>query len=305
MKWNKKGLICSHETLDLDWYKKNTMVPLPYLRDEKTLRIYLTMCDEENIGRICYVDVDPDNPGHILDYSRKPVLDIGEDGTFDDSGVLPSSLLAEDGKLYMFYSAYQKGAKVPYYILSGLAASEDNGQSFARVFKVPVLERTDDELFLRSAVCVIKENGKYKIWYSSGTNWTRNNIKNVPVYDLKYLESDTLVEWKCTPRLSIGLRDDEHGLTIPSVWKENNKYKMIYSVRTVSKGYRLGYAESDNGIEFVRRDNEIGIDVSEAGWDSEMICFGNRLEYNDKVYLFYCGNHYGIGGFGYAELEKA
>ena len=71
MKWVKKGFICSHETFDLDWYKKNTMVPLPYLLNETTIRIFITMCDEKNIGRIGYVDVDADNPSHIKGYSKK------------------------------------------------------------------------------------------------------------------------------------------------------------------------------------------------------------------------------------------
>ena len=79
---------------------------------------------------------------------------------------------------------------------------------------------------------------------------------------------------------------------------------MMYSIRKLSNGYRLGYAESDDGIKFTRMDDKVGIDVSETGWDSEMICFGSRLQYKDKTYLFYCGNKYGLDGFGYAEQES-
>lgn len=302
MKWVKKGRICGSDSFDLPWYKKNTMVPVPYLRKDGLLRIYLTMCDEENAGRMGYVDVNPDNPGEIVKVSKTPALDVGCAGAFDDSGVLPSSLLIQGDKLYMYYSAYQKLGKVPYAILSGLAVSTDGGDSFIRTSQVPVLERTDAEMFLRSAIFCMQEGDTYKIWYSSGSGWTHNKIKDVPVYDIKYLESRDLQKWDCAPRPSISLQDDEFGLTIPSVWKDGGLYKMIYSIRSLSKGYRLGYAESADGVGFTRMDDQIGIDVSADGWDSEMICFGNRFQYKDKTYLFYCGNHYGQGGFGYAEL---
>ena len=64
MKWIKKGFLCDHNTFNLDWYKKNTMTPLPYLKDG-VLRIYLTMCDSENQGRVGYVELNPENPSEM------------------------------------------------------------------------------------------------------------------------------------------------------------------------------------------------------------------------------------------------
>ena len=97
---------------------------------------------------------------------------------------------------------------------------------------------------------------------------------------------------------------DEHGIAKCTLWKEDGLYKIIYSIRSLSKGYMIGYGESLNGINFTRKDEEVGVDVSEFGWDSEMIAFAERFEFKNRVYLFYCGNHYGLDGMGYAELEK-
>ena len=44
---------------------------------------------------------------------------------------------------------------------------------------------------------------------------------------------------------------------------------MWYSYR--GDAYRIGYAESVDGLEWERKDEEAGIDVSADGWDSEMI----------------------------------
>ena len=302
MKWNKKGFICSHKTLNLKWYKKNTMVPVPYLVNNKILRIFITMCDKDNIGRIGYIDVNPNNPKQILDYSKTPCLDIGLDGMFDDNGVLPSCLIEKDERLYMFYSAYQKQSKVPYTIFSGIAVSEDQGKNFIRAKKTPILDRIEDELFIRSAIYCLKDNDKYKIWYSSGSNWINNGLKIAPKYNLRYLESNDILNLNNKSRPAIELENDEYGLTTPHVFKENNIYKMTYAIRSISKGYRMGYSESKDGIKWNRIDKNMDIDVSKKGFDSEMICFGNIFKFKDITYLFYCGNHYGIGGMGYAEL---
>jgi hypothetical protein len=304
MKWNKKGFICSRDTFNLEWHTNRTMVPIPYLLDENTIRVFLTFCDETNVGRIGFVDVDAQNPSKIIGFSSKPVLDIGLAGCFDDSGVLPSSLIVENDKIYLFYSAYQKQQKIPYTVFTGLAVSKNKGISFDRTSLTPILERKTEELFQRSSAVVIKENNCFKMWYASCINWTTDHNKSVPVYDIKSLSSNKIDDWQGIPKTSIKLKKNEYGLSTPSVYFEDNKYKMIYSTRTFSKGYRLGYAESFDGINFERMDDKIGIDVSDSGWDSEMICFGTRFEYQDKIYLFYCGNKYGLDGVGYAELEK-
>jgi hypothetical protein len=306
MKWQKKGFICSSKTFDLPWYKKNTMVPLPYMIEAERLRIFVTMCDQENIGRIGYIDVDPQNPLTIIDYSKHPILDIGEPGSFSDNGVLTSSLLELDGKLYLYYSAYQSCRKIPYLIFSGVAISEDRGSTFTNVTKAPILDRVDGEIFVRSSPVVLKEPTGFHVWYSSdsGQGWINGKSNARPSYDLKRIVTSSPTDW---PRLRgttcIALQnEDEHGITKPTIWKEQGLYKVIYAIRSLSKGYRLGYAESFDGIIFERKDNQVGIDVSEIGWDSEMITFPERYSNQDRTFLFYCGNQYGMAGMGYAEL---
>lgn len=311
MKWEKKGLICSKDSFDLPWFKKNTMVPVPHLLDETTIRIYITMCDESNIGRIGYVDVNAENPSHIKGFSKSPLVDIGIDGAFDDNGVVTASLLHDGEKLYMFYSGYQLCIKVPYLIFIGVALSTDNGRTFKKLTsEVPLLDRTKGELANRCVPYVIKEGDVYRMWYTAsvGNGWVSTpNGKMEPLYDLKYMESKDPLSWPCAPGKTIITfnNTDEHGICKSTIWKEDGIYKIIYSLRHLSKGYRLGYAESPDGIEWVRMDERMGLTVSESGFDSDMVCFAERLEYKDRVYLFYSGNHYGMEGIGYAvQLEK-
>lgn len=308
MNWQKKGFICSSETFDLPWYKKNTMVPLPYLIDEGRLRIFLTMCDAQNIGRIGYVDVDPDHPSIIINFSRQPVLDIGEPGSFSDNGVLTSSLLEVDDKLYLYYSAYQSCVKIPYLIFSGVAVSDDKGHTFKNLSRAPILDRVEGEIFVRSSPAILKERDGFRVWYSSDSRqgWINDGAKPRPCYDMKYIVTSSATDWpRAHGNTSIALQNgDEHGITKATFWKEDGIYKAIYAIRSLSKGYRLGYAESLDGACFERKDDQVGIDVSDTGWDSEMITFPERFSHRDRTFLFYCGNHYGMAGMGYAELIK-
>lgn len=306
MKWQKKSFICSSETIDLPWYKKNTMVPLPYLIDSKCLRIFVTMCDERNVGRIGYVDVDPEDPSAILGFSKNPILDVGAKGSFSDNGVLTSSLLELEGKLYLYYSAYQSCVGVPYLIFSGVAVSENQGSTFTNLTSAPLLDRVDNEIFVRSSPSIMKVPYGFKVWYSSDSRqcWIKSDSKSRPCYDIKHIVTSSPTDW---PRVrgvtSIALQnEDEYGITKATFWREDGLYKAIYAIRSLSKGYRLGYAESYNGIQFERKDDQVGIDVSNSGWDSEMITFPERYSYQDRTLLFYCGNHYGMAGMGYAEL---
>jgi hypothetical protein len=87
------------------------------------------------------------------------------------------------------------------------------------------------------------------------------------------------------------------------VIRSPDRYRMFYSAGTETEGYRLAYAESEDGIVWQRKDEEIGIDVASNGWDSEMQCYPSVVSAGERTFLFYNGNNYGKDGFGYAELE--
>ena len=310
MKLLKKGRICSADTFDLNWYKKNSMVPLPYLISPNTIRIFLTMCDGDNVGRIGYVDVEAQDPSKVIGYSRYPVLGVGQPGSFDDNGVVGASLLKDGNKLYLYYSGYQTCVKVPYLIFAGVAVSLDNGRTFEKLTKeVPMLDRVPGECSTRCAAFIMKCGSVYKTWYTASTRggWCVSEGRMKPLYNLKYKESRSPIIWDKTPGETVidFKNSDEHGICRCCIWREDGIFKIIYSLRHLSIGYRLGYAESKDGIKWERLDDKVGITVSsKGGFDDDMVCFGERMQYKDRVYLFYSGNHYGMSGIGYAELVE-
>jgi hypothetical protein len=77
---------------------------------------------------------------------------------------------------------------------------------------------------------------------------------------------------------------------------------MFLCVATKSKGYRLGYAESEDGYTWQRYDENLNLTTSTTGWDSEMMGYPAFVSTKYGAYLFYNGNEYGKYGFGYAKL---
>lgn len=303
MRWRKMGHVFAPDGLAA-WQHHYAFPPTPLKRDEETLRLYVAFCDENTVGRVGWVDVLLDDPRQVVGVSAEPVLDIGRPGAFDENGVLPTCVVPVGDRLFMYYVGYQLGTKLKYFQFQGLAISDDGGESFSRAQRVPVIDRSDAEMVNRTSAFVSHDGGRFRMWYVGGSDWTVVDGKPLPVYNMRYLESDDGIRWPSEGRVCLDYaNDDEHAFGRPWVFGEEGDYRMLYSVRTRSKDYRLGYAVSPDGLSWERRDHEVGIDVSESGWDSEMIAYSSVVEHEGTTYLFYNGNERGRTGFGYAVLE--
>lgn len=304
MKWRKMGRIYAPDGRQ-EWATNSALQPTPYLVDDDRIRVYVGFRDTLGVSRVGFVDVEADDPAHILRVSEKPVLDIGVPGAFDDNGVVPCAAVARDGKIFLYYAGYQLATKIRFTVFGGLAISEDGGESFVRHSQVPVLDRVDGELFFRVAHSVLPGKDGWRIWYGGGSNWVMGSGKQLPVYDVRYLESPDGITFPHPGIACITFADaEEYRIGRPYVTLDGQLYRMFYGMATKSEGYRLGYAESGDGKNWMRKDGEVGITVSQEGWDSTMIAYPAVVKYADKTYLFYNGNDMGATGFGYALLEE-
>jgi hypothetical protein len=207
---------------------------------------------------------------------------------------------------FLYYAGFELGTKIRYRLLTGVAISEDGGMTFRRYRETPVLERSDRELYFRGGPFVRLENGVFRLWYVAGSEWLDIGGKPMPVYDLRYLESGDGLNWAPEGRVCLDVsRSDEHGFGRPYVTQESGAYQLHYSIRRRSLGaYRLGYAESPDGLDWLRKDEDLGLDVSPTGWDSQAIMYAAPITIEGRTYVFYNGNEFGREGFGVALLEE-
>jgi hypothetical protein len=307
-KWIKKGLIYKPSGRHW-WSRAYASVPTVDTTDEKIWRIYFGTRDELNRNRISYIDVAAGDPADVLYQHDAPVLDLGSLGTFD-CGVMPSWILDHDGKKYLYYIGWTVRTTIPYHNSIGLAISTDGGHTFERFSEGPLFGETYLEPFFTGTSCVLIEDGVWKNWYLSCTGWTKTEGGAEPRYHIKYAESKDGINWNRQGVVAIDYRSDsEVGIVRSSVLKEDDLYHMWYSYRggvdyreNPNTSYRIGYAQSRDGIAWTRKDDCAGIGVSSEGWDSGMIEYPHVIQHRGTKYMFYNGNKFGHSGFGFAEL---
>jgi hypothetical protein len=306
MKWKKLGRIFEVNK-NSSWMYSHSSVPFAESIKDDLIKIYFSSRNKNNESSISYIVIDIKYPNKILDTAKNPILEKGNLGTFDDSGTMGSCILHKDNKQYLYYIGWNLGVTVPFRNAIGLAISEDYGVTFKKAYHGAILDRTKEEVHFTASNCVLEDNGIFKIWYQSCTSWKKSNKqKVVHKYHIKYAESHNGIDWNRKGIVAIDYKDEyEYAISVPRVIIENNIYKMWFSSRGTKEipTYRIRYAESHDGINWIRKDSEVGIDVSKQGWDSEMICYPFVFDHKDKRYMLYNGNDYGKTGFGLAVLE--
>lgn len=265
--WKKHGRIFQ-PTGNRDWRVSHAQLPTVEKVRDDVLRIYYGTRDSSNRTVTSYIEVEADDPLKVTYVHDKPVLGLGELGCFDDSGAMPSWILTYNGLQYLYYIGWNAGVTVPYRNSIGLAVSSDGGHSFARLYKGPIVDRTRSEPYFCGALCVLIENGIWRMWYQDTVRWVLVGGRAEPVYHIKCAESKDGIAWNRRGIVCIDLKATEGGITRPCVIRENGRYKMWYSRRGIrdfrtdkAQSYRIGYAESNDGVGWQRMDDAVGIDV--------------------------------------------
>jgi len=304
MKWTKIGLIIKPGMYD--WIVTHAQNPFPEKVGEDLYKVYFAGRDKLNRARGGYVVININEPEKMLEVPEKPVLDLGDLGCFDDCGVMPSCIVHYENKQFMYYTGWTQGVVTPFSFFIGLAISRDGGKTFERVSKAPVLGRSIHDPYLTASPWVIIERGIWRMWYVSGTGWEimPNDPKLKHYYHIRYAESKDGITWDTSGIVCIDYNNEEYAIARPVVYKHKSLYKMWYCYRGGTRTYRAGYAESKDGICWKRKDDKVGIAVSESGWDANMICYPCVFGHKGKEYMLYNGNDYGKTGIGLAILAK-
>lgn len=310
MKWLKKGLIFRTDH-NFPWMVSHASIPVVDEAGEGRLRIYFAARDAQNRSHPTYIEVDAEDPGQVLYLHADPILPLGNPGTFDDSGIAPCWIVSDGSKKYLYYIGWNPQVTVSYRLAIGLALSSDGGKSFAKYATGPILDRDLAEPYFNTAPCVLKLGKEWRMWYASCTGWKWVENRPEPLYHIKHAASSDGIHWNRTGHVCIDYDDFTEAIGRPCVYVRGGKFHMLYSFRSSrgyrtdqTRSYRLGYAESPDGLRWTRRDDQVGIERSAQGWDSEMMEYCYRHDHGAVSYLFYNGNGFGRSGLGYAVLES-
>lgn len=308
MKWIRKGIIYK-PTIKTEWSQSHAQVPFGYPLNEKILRIYFATRDLKNRSVTTFIEVDSQNLSNVKYIHNTYCLGVGKIGMHDESGAMPSCFVDVGDKIYLYYTGWNVGGGVSYRTAIGLAISEDKGITFKRYSDGPIIDRSIYDPCFACQPFVLKTENKWQMWYLSCTKWEIINNHPEPFYHVKHAVSEDGINWIRKGQISLDYDNEIDAVGNPTIIHENNVFKMYYSYRKADgyrlnpdSAYKLGYAESIDGILFETKIKEIELCGEKDEWESIMCAYPHVLNYNENGLMLYNGNGFGKSGFGYAEL---
>lgn len=312
--WKKLGKVFTpQEITHLPWLKEFAQAPATLVFDD-FVRVYFSCrppADENGmyVSYSAWVDLARDDLFRVLRFSSRPILELGGHGEFDEFGTYPVSDIRENGIVKAWYAGWTRCESVPFNVAIGMAVSHDDGETFIKAGPGPIISYSPGEPFVISGPKIRRFNDQWQLFYIAGQKWKLVEGRPEPVYKIRMATSEDGVHWKkCDKDLIPSRIEEDEAQASPDVFFANGKYHMFFCYRYSAhyrgkqNGYRIGYAWSENLIDWHRDDSKVGIDVSESGWDAEMISYPHLFRCDGKVYLLYNGNAFSKGGFGLAEM---
>jgi hypothetical protein len=310
MKVIDKGIIFEHKTKG-NWSCSHVQVPYAINLNIGTTRVFFATRDFAGRSLPSYVDL-KSNTYEIIQFSDQPLMSLGQNGDFDDSGVMPSCFIKRENELWMYYTGWNIGSTVDYRLGIGLAVSKDNGETFNRVFRGPIMDRSNlDNIWVAQPFVMQEEHG-WRMWYLSCVDTKLINNINEPIYIVKTAFSENGIDWQRNNQICIDFKESEvEAIGRPFVWKHENLYYMLHSNRlltdyrnNLNAGYNIVLSTSHDGIIWNQGINEISKNFKRTNWNSIM-CEYTSLIKNDLLGcfdVFYNGNGFGKSGVGSFQL---
>lgn len=316
MKWKKSGKIFNPLNSELaKIYVGFTQSPQAIVFDD-FVRIYFSIRTEtENkkfLSHIQFVDMDK-NFKNVINISKHQVIKLGERGCFDEHGIFPFNVLKHQNKIYAYTSGWARRVSVSVETGIGLAISDDDGLTFQKIGAGPVLTSSLHEPYLVVDGFVKVYDNIFHMWYIYGTEWQKydDSCAHERTYKIGHATSPNGINWSKEGRQIISDKYENECQALPTVIRIDDRYHMFFAHRNsfnfrknAKNAYRIGYAYSDDLINWTRDDDNAGIDISRDGWDSEMMTYPNIFECDNEICLLYNGNEFGRYGFGLAKLES-
>jgi hypothetical protein len=283
------------------WAHSHAALPVAADVGDRSFDLYYAARDASNRAHVGRVHVTAAGDRLLAGaHAPEPLLAPGPLGAFDDCGVTVSCIVEDGDRRFLYYTGWTLARSVPFLFFAGLAISEDRGATYRRASPAPILERSAVDPYLTASPFVLREGSTWRMWYVSCERWVPGaGSEPEHRYHLRYAESDDGVAWRRDGRVAIDFAPGEYAIARPHVIKERGRYRMWFCARGAA--YRLGYAESDDGLAWTRDDGAVSLEPGADGaWDSEMVAYPHVLDVAGHRHLLYNGNGYGRTGIGSA-----
>jgi predicted GH43/DUF377 family glycosyl hydrolase len=252
------------------------------IKDGGTYKMWAMALNNSTVYNIVYLDSTDGSSWN----ATNGTLDLGAHGAFDEMAIWPGTVIKEGATYKMWYTG--QGADQFYRI--GYATSTDGitwtkGNNGKAVLDIGPVNKFDGGG--TSSPAVIKDGGKYKMWYSGMISYSNN------LYQVGYATSADGTAWtrenNGDPVLSFGKGSafDGNALYGDVVIKDGETYRMWY-IGLPSQS--VGYATSADGVNWAKGSDESSVLSPDGGtFDAVGIRGLAVLRVGNNYDLYYTG----------------
>lgn len=315
--WQKLGRVfVPQDVTGRPWLREFAQAPATLVFDD-FVRVYFSCrpprdAHGQYVSYSAFVDFDRGDLTRIVGVAERPVLELGGRGCFDEFGTYPMSVLRDGSEVIAYYGGWTRCESVPYDVAIGMARSRDGGVSFERLGPGPVFAASLNEPMTISGPKIRRFGDRLLLFYVAGTKWKVVDGRPESIFKLRMAVSNDGRHWErdgCD--LVPSLLEPDECQASPDVLFSGGRYHMFFSYkyssgfRNSDRGYRIGYAQSDDLVTWTRDDAQAGIGCGAAGeWDGQSIAYPHVFELDGATYMLYLGNEVGRYGFGLAKAER-
>ncbi|MDA8760480.1 hypothetical protein N9M89_02750 [Amylibacter sp.] len=315
MIWRKLGLIFEPPQ-GIWWMESHAQVPFTVEIDDFIRVFFSTRTAQDENGQFVsysgFVDIDPKDNWKVKGISKKPILELGVTGEFDEFGIMAGSTIEFNGSIFLYYCGWQRLKSVPYNWAIGAATTNDY-TSFEKLSNAPIIGPRLNEPYLHACPIVYNVNDELVMFLLTGDRWIKDSTgKLESVYTLKQAKSKNGIDWSAASDAILPAQTKDECQTSCSIFDYNGKQTMVFSYRSGlgfrsnrDAAYKIGFATLDDAGQWNRNDNAISfISEYDDSWDDLMMAYPHVFSYEEKYYMLYCGDEFGKHGFGIAELVE-
>lgn len=307
--WERLGLVFRAEG-QRPWMRTHSQMPHAERIEGSVFRVYFTCRDERNRSHIAWLAVDLERPSEILELASEPLMGPGRVGRFDDVGIMSSCMVETGGERRFYVIGWNIRTTVRMHVSVGLATGPAAGPPrIGRLLAGPVLDRNPANPYYATCPWVARDDdGGWRMWYASGLDWADGaDGRPATRYNIWHARSPDGVVWTPDREATLDFAHPrEVAVTRPLIVRDPGVWRMWQCWRGEDYDYRIGYAESDDGVRWTRRDDDpMALLASGSGFDSEAASYPFVFDHGGERWMLYSGDAYGQAGFGLARLRTS
>lgn len=297
MGWTRLGQIYpgGHAHPKLQTHAAN---PVAMHLGDDLFRFYFSARDAAQRSSVGWIEYDL-GKRRLTRVTPEPAFLHGAADSYYAHGVSLGGWYEANGQTYLLFMGWQRTGEQRWRGEIGrLRVCEDGGLALADTS--PLIGVDADDPISLAYPCVVREpGGQYRLWYPTCLAWDLGNGEKH--YVLKEARSADGHTWEKTGTILPVPGAAGQVVARPTALLDaDGSILLWYSVRNAGENYRIGHARRSPDGSWETRDDEGALFPAHQGWDSEMVEYPWVFSHHGKRYMLYCGNRYGLTGFGLA-----